>query len=136
MSRENVEIVRQVFEAVERRDSAAALDLYDADFEWDVSRVPWGDVAGPGIHRGQDALPRVYREWHSAWANYEEKLEELIDAGESVISVMTGRGRGRASGAEVEMSTTGVWTVRDGKVVRSVWFPTRAEALEAIGLSD
>ena len=136
MSQENVEVVRRVFDAVERRDGAAALALYDADFEWDFSRVPWGEVAGPGVHRGRDALPRVYREWLSAWENYEEKLEELIDAGESVISVLTGRGRGRASGAEVEITTAGVWTVRDGKVVRSVWFPTREKALEAVGLSE
>ena len=136
MSQENVEIVQQVFDAVERRDSQAALALYDADFEWDFSRVPWGEVAGSGVYHGRDALPRVYRDWHSAWENYEEKLEELIDAGESVISVLTARGRGRASGAEIEMTTVGVWTVRDGKVVQSVWFPTRAEALEAVGLRE
>jgi ketosteroid isomerase-like protein len=136
MSQENVEVVRRVFDAVERRDSEAALALYDADFEWDFSRVPWGDVAGPGVHRGRDALPRIYREWHSAWADYEEKLEELIDAGESVVSVLTGRGRGRASGVEVEMTVAGVWTVRDGQVIRSVWFPTREEALEAVGLQE
>ena len=136
MSQENLEIVRKVFDAVERRDSAAALALYDADFEWDFSRVNFGDVAGSGVHRGREALPRVYHEWREAWASYEEKLEELIDAGESVISVLTGRGLGRASGAEVEMTVAGVWAVRNGRVVRSVWFPTRDEALEAVGLSE
>jgi ketosteroid isomerase-like protein len=30
----------------------------------------------------------------------------------------------------------GVWTIRDGKVCRVVWYPTRAEALEAVGLSE
>jgi hypothetical protein len=28
-----------------------------------------------------------------------------------------------------------VWTIRDGRVIRLVWFPTLAEALEAAGLS-
>src|SRR5919198_2896773 len=102
MSRENVEVVRRVFDAVARRDSEAALALYDADFEWDFSRVAWGDVGGSGVHRGRDALPTVYREWRSAWEHYEENLEELIDAGENVISVLTGRARGRASGVELE----------------------------------
>jgi ketosteroid isomerase-like protein len=72
MPQENVEVVRRVFDAVARGDSAAALALYDPDFEWDFSRVPWGDVAGPGVHHGRDALPRVYREWRAAWDHYEE----------------------------------------------------------------
>jgi hypothetical protein len=29
-----------------------------------------------------------------------------------------------------------VWTIRKGKVIRVVWFPTRADALEAAGLSE
>jgi ketosteroid isomerase-like protein len=135
MSSENVEVVRRVFEAVARRDGTA-LSLYDADFEWDFSRVEWGEVEGPGVHRGRDAMQSVYREWHRAWQNYEESLEELIDAGESVISVVSARARGRASEVEVELTTAGVWTVREGKVVRSVWFPTREEALEAVGLRE
>ena len=135
MSQENVEVVRSVFDAVARRDGAAVLALYDEDFEWDFSRVPWGEVEGR-VHRGRDALQRVYREWQLVWEDYEETLNELIDAGDSVISVTTGRGRGRASGVEVEVTTSGVWTVRDGKVVRSVWFPTRREALEAVGLPE
>ena len=136
MSRENVEVVRELYDAVTRRDAKAVLALYDADFEWDFSRVAWGDIGGPRVHRGRDALQSVFRDWHRMWEDYEETVEELIDAGESVISVVTLRGRGPASGAEVEMTTAGVWTVRVGKVVRSVWFPTRAEALEAAGLSE
>ena len=63
---------------------------------------------------------------------YEERLEELFAADEQVISILTVRGRGRASGAEVELAhNAGVWTIRDGKIVRLVWFPTREEALEA-----
>jgi ketosteroid isomerase-like protein len=64
-------------------------------------------------------------------------LEELIEAGEhGVVSVMVQRGRGRASGAEVEDRLGTVWTIREGKIVRVVWFPTPEEALEAVGLRD
>ena len=34
------------------------------------------------------------------------------------------------------MTQYAVWTIRNGKVVRVVWFPTREEALEAAGLSE
>jgi hypothetical protein len=29
-----------------------------------------------------------------------------------------------------------VWTIRNEKVVRVVWFPSREEALEAVGLGE
>jgi ketosteroid isomerase-like protein len=65
-------------------------------------------------------------------------VEELIDAGERVISVETTRGRGLASGAVVEVHQCGIWTIRTGKIVRVEWLDaTREEALdEAAGLSE
>jgi ketosteroid isomerase-like protein len=65
----------------------------------------------------------------------EDRCQELIEAGEQVVSVSTVRARGRASGLDVEFSERfGVWTIRDGRITRVVWFPTRAEALHAVGL--
>jgi ketosteroid isomerase-like protein len=64
-------------------------------------------------------------------------VEELIDAGERVISVKTTRGRGLASGAVVELHQCGIWTIRAGRIVRVEWLAaTREEALEAAGLSE
>ena len=37
---------------------------------------------------------------------------------------------------EVEQPFALVWTLREGKVARVVWFRSRAEALEAAGLSE
>jgi ketosteroid isomerase-like protein len=135
MSRENVEVVRSVYEAAARRDSSTVLELYDEDIELDNSRL---DVVGvSGTYRGHDGLRRFFREWHEAWSGIEYDFDELIDAGgERVISVVTRRGRGRASGAEAELPLALVWTIRDGKVVRVVWFRSREEALEAGGLRE
>jgi hypothetical protein len=49
-----------------------------------------------------------------------------------VIAVVTGRGRGRASGTDVSMTFQLVWTLRAGRVLRLVWFPTRDDALEFV----
>ena len=136
MSEENVEIVRRVYDAVARHDTATVIAAYDPEVEWDTSRSPWGSMMGGRLYRGHEGLRRFYREWYEAWGDYDEVLEELIDAGEQVIVAATGRGRGRASGAEVEWSQYGVWMIRDGKVIRVVWFPTRDEALKAAGLSE
>jgi ketosteroid isomerase-like protein len=64
-------------------------------------------------------------------------LEELIDAGDRVGSVSTARAIGRASGLDVARSNhAAVWTIREGQIVRMVWYPSRAAALEAVGLSE
>jgi ketosteroid isomerase-like protein len=99
---------------------------------------PWGDPAGRGVYHGHEGLRQVFREWHEAWESHKADVEELIDAGDDrVISVGTARGRGKASGIEVELPhQAGLWTIRDGRVIRVVWFPTREEALEAAGLRD
>ena len=132
MSQENVEIVRLVYKAVSRRDTAAVLDLYDSAIEW----RPWQDLTGRGVYRGHEDLKAFYRAWHEAWGDYEENYDELIDAGDHVVVVATGRGRGQASGVEVAWTQYGMWTIRDGKVTRVVWFPTREEALQAAGLRE
>jgi ketosteroid isomerase-like protein len=136
MSQENVEIVRRLYEAVARRDASSVLDLYDTDFESDVSRLPEYALTGQTTIRGRDELRRSWREWHEVWQSFDDECEELIDAGEHVITVVTRRGRGRASGAEASTRVAGVWTVRNGRIVRTVWFQSVEEALEAAGLSE
>jgi uncharacterized protein len=136
MSQENVEIVRRVYEAAARHDTDTVLALYDPEVEWDLSRSLWGDLTGRTVYRGHEELRAFYREWYEAWGRYDEMVEDLIEAGEHVVVVAIGRGRGRASGAEVGWTQHGVWTIRDGKIIRVAWFGTRADALEAAGLSE
>jgi ketosteroid isomerase-like protein len=133
MPENNVDVVRRIFEAGSRRDGEAVLALYDEAIVWDVSRVDGADFEG-GVFHGHDGLRRWHREWYSAWADIENDLEELIDAGENVVSVTTQRGRGKASGIDVEVKQWAVWTVRAGKVIRVAWFTSRDEALDAAGL--
>jgi ketosteroid isomerase-like protein len=136
MSRENVEIVRAVYDAAARHDSATVLALYDPEVVWDNSRLPETGVFGGSIIRGHEGLRTLFREWNEAWEKFEDHCEELIDAGEQVVSVVSRRGRGRASGAEASARRGGVWTLRDAKIVRVVWFPSPEEALEAVGLRE
>ena len=137
MSEENVEIVRRLFDAVARRDTETVLSLYDSDLEWDGSRHRWTEVLGTSMarFRGHAGLREWSRLYYGTWEHLEDTLEELIDAGADVVTIVTTRGR--TSGIEVEWKHhAGVWTVRDGKVIRVVWFPTREEALEAAGVAD
>jgi ketosteroid isomerase-like protein len=135
MSQENVEVVRRLLDAVARRDAATVLALYDEDVEWDASQAPFARVSGVSVFRGHDGLRAAFREWYEAWDTVEDQVNELLDAGEHVVLVATVRGRGAASGAEVEWSSyASVWTIRDGKFViarlRGADLPCVAEVLE------
>jgi ketosteroid isomerase-like protein len=136
MSRENVEVVRRVYDAVARHDSESVLALYDPAVVWDMSRGAWRGLEAGAVHHGHEGLRSWFRQQYEVWEKWEDNPDELIDVGEHVVSVVTSRSRGRTSGVEVESHHAAIWTVREGKIVRVVWFPTRAEALEAVGLRE
>jgi ketosteroid isomerase-like protein len=133
MSEENVEVVRRIYEAAARRDPETIFALYGSDVELDATRLGVGDL---GVYHGHDGLRRLFADLHEAWGRIDYDYEELLDAGEQVISVVARHAWGRASGVEIERPFALLWTLRDGKVVRVVWFLSRAEALEAAGLSE
>ena len=137
MSQENVEIVRRVYKAVRKGDTEGVLAAYDPAVEWDFRASPFRDFLKQNVYLGHEGIRRLIQErYDDAWAEVEDHLDELIDAGEQVISVVTSRGRGLASGVDVEREHAGLWTIRAGKIVRVAWFGTRTEALEAAGLSE
>ena len=136
MSVENVEIVRRIFRAIDDSDPASVLAAYDDNVEWDLSSSPFRNVLPKHVVRGRDGLRAFFRERQESWESVVDECADLIDAGDRVISEVVTHGRGRKSGIEAEMKHYGVWTIRDGRVIRVEWFRERADALEAAGLSD
>ena len=127
----NVEVVRRIYEAAAKRDADTIFELYDPEVELDNTRV---QVTTGGVYRGHDGLRQMFREWHEAWGDITYDYEELIDAGgEDVVAVVTRHARGRASGVDVERPVALLWTIRNGRAVRVVWFDSRDEALAAAG---
>jgi uncharacterized protein len=137
MSQENLEIVRRVYEASARRDTATVLSLYDPGVEWDMTHHPYGEMdEGGGSRFGHEGLRAWFRDWYEVFEDFEHECDDLIDAGEHVVSVGTDHAQGRESGVQVHTQLAGVWTIRHGKVVRVVWFASVEDALEAVGLSE
>lgn len=134
MSQDNVEIVRRAFEATARGDGASVLALHDPKVELDPSRSALGRLVGAGVYHGHERVRRFFHAYYEAWDHIDYDIEELIDAGDQVVSLVNSRGRGRVSGVEVELRIPGVWTIQEGKIVRVVFFSSRDEALEAVGL--
>ncbi len=134
MSDGNVEIVRRVYDAL-ANPGEDVIALWDPDVEFDVSRDIWGAVMGGGHYRGVDGVRAWMLDLYAAWEKLDIDLEELIEAEDDVVAVIRVAGRGRVSGIEMEYRPAGVWTIRDGRIVRVVWFVDRDEALEAAGIA-
>jgi ketosteroid isomerase-like protein len=138
VSQENVEIVRRVFEAVARRDAASIIALYDPEIEVHFAPGTLADRMGEAsTFRGLEGLRAFDRELRQAFEDFETNCEELIEAGERVVSVSRYRARGRRSGVEVDGPPQFlIWTIAEGRITRVDWFDTRDEALDAAGLSE
>jgi ketosteroid isomerase-like protein len=137
MSRRNVEIVRELLEGFARRDHERAFELYDPDIEWDASAAT--AVNPPEMNtvfHGHDGVRAYWRGWLSAWRDLEFELQDVVDAGDEVVSLIRNQRQwGRHSGIETKLPPYGlVFTVKDGKVVRWRAFADQKAALRAAGL--
>ena len=129
MSQENVEIVRAAIDAYNRRDMETALRVAAPDCELD-----WSRSIGP--QRGVYGIDRISEvDLAETLEAVRTEPEELIDAGEHVVTPMIGHARGR-DGIETTARFTYLWTLRDGVVVRITLYQEQREALEATGLAE
>ena len=136
MSCENLEIVRGIYDAVTRRDAAAAFDVYAEDIVWDVSGWRQAGLDQEPVYRGHEGVRRAWRERLAAFGEVDFEVEELIDAGDRVVAVIRDRQIGRSSGVPISNSHAAIWTLAGGKVTRLQIFDGRREALEAAGLPE
>ena len=134
MSQENVETVKRSFELLRDGRIGAWIETLDPSIEWDISAHPLPDLTNIGS--GRDALVGNLGAYFSGWNDYEPSIKELIDRGDEVVVIIHERARMRDSDMVLDRDLAHVWTVRDGHVARFRVFKTRAEALEAAGLSE
>jgi len=131
MSQENVELVRAVYEAFNRRDWDAAFRDADSDFEFTIQRGPHA-----GTHRGREKVQELIQDQASAFDLWVIEPEEFFERDDLVVAFVKFRLRPKGSSAEFEIRIGNLWTIRNGKGVSLRGFPQREAALEAAGLSE
>jgi ketosteroid isomerase-like protein len=154
MSQENVEIARRVYaegeaaykriealhEAHETGDFGEFLSVAEENLHPDFVLSPPEDSpfpeAGTREWRGREGFLRFLAGQTEGFEAMALDLEEFIDAGDKVVIPLQFGGRARHTGIEVRFAVVHVVTVRDGKLARLDIYSSRAEALEAAGLSE
>ena len=145
MSQENVEIIRRIYTALDLSVPGSVgttplpreqiKDLVSPEIEWQGPRE-FPDLAETVY--GYDGMARYAAKIAEALDDYRMVPERFIDAGGDHVLVFSREGgRGKGSGAEVQTHLTAhLWTLKDGKAVRMQSYWERADALQAVGLSE
>jgi ketosteroid isomerase-like protein len=137
MSQENVEIVRRMLELNRSGPPEQTLDVVlsltdpAVVFRSRITAVEGAEYRGhEGLRRYTADLTDSFREWRN-------EPEEIVEVSPDAVLVDNRfQGVGRESGMEVELRSAIVFVLADGKCVRCLSYPTRAEALEAAGLEE
>jgi ketosteroid isomerase-like protein len=130
MSRDPVALLDRGYEIIWREnDPERALRNLDPEFEWIVPRHPEGEV-----RRGPEATIAFFRDWLEPWEELQVDWELHRAGPDQVLAVLTMRGRGRDSGAPVEMRAGQLWTFRGGRPTRMALYLDLEEARGAAGL--
>jgi ketosteroid isomerase-like protein len=93
----------------------------------------------PAVRRayaGVEGFRKNWLDWLERWATYRVAIDELIDVGERVVVLTRNHGRRNDMDTEVELIAAAILTFREGKLARWEDYAVRADALEAVGLSD
>jgi ketosteroid isomerase-like protein len=87
-----------------------------------------------GTREGRDALMEISQNMHSLFEFDGVDVQEIAQGPRGVLVALRYLGRGKTSGAPVDVPMAHVLEIRDGRVARLAWYGTRAEAAEAAGL--
>jgi ketosteroid isomerase-like protein len=142
MSAENVGLVRAFFAwlpslgDVNPSNDLATLDRAFRDYlaEEFETQLPGDYPEGEPVFKGREGLARYAAMLRDTWSEWRFEPERFIEAGDRVVVFQRVVATGRASGAPIELTSTQVVTVRDGRMTSSCVYRDRAEALKAAGL--
>jgi ketosteroid isomerase-like protein len=115
-------------------DLEAFWDLLDDYVVWDLRASPLLDLEP--VYVGRDAVMQASRHYFGTWDDYALRVQEMVEAGSSVMFVVHETGRGKGSGAPFERHFAQVWTFRGDRLVRWDVFPDREGALAALALGE
>ena len=130
MSKRGLAHLRRGHEAFNRGDLSVMIELATPDVEWGASG------AFPGLddhYLGPEAIQRWAEIVRGEWEEFRVTLGDvLLDGGDVLVVEEQLRGRGRRSGAEVEMCVyAAYWLTDEDRIRRRAAFMDREAALEA-----
>jgi uncharacterized protein len=125
----NVDTLRRGYEALNRGDLSEVVSLIDDEIVWDP-----GELSPDGLQgsRGRESFVAFVQSWMDAFDDFRIDPYEVLEDGPFLIALVRQSGRGRASGAPIEIEIAHVWTIDDGRAIRLESYRSEREAFDAV----
>jgi ketosteroid isomerase-like protein len=132
MSNGNVERLRAVIEAVNRRD----LEALATHLAPNVQIVPIrAALEGNTAYVGRGAAGEWLAALDDSWDTMTASAEQFRDVGECVLAIGRFRGRGRGSGVPFDVEAAAVARFRGGRIEHLLITTDVTKAIDAAGVS-
>jgi uncharacterized protein len=130
MSQENLEVARRFVDQF--NEGAFPWELIDPEVVWVID--PPAFLAG--TYQGHDGVRSLLGRFTEIFDEASYEIDDLLDAGDSVVALGRFRVRGAQSGATGTQPIAVVTQLRHGKLVAYRAYFDREQALEAVGLRE
>jgi ketosteroid isomerase-like protein len=132
MSRENIDLVRRLYEAglIDQDPAEWLPELATPDIEY--VNPPY--AVEPGVRRGPENVVSAMRGFSEVWRGSRHQLHELFDGGDVVVAAVSWYTLSRGSETELVQEEAHTWTIREGRIARFEWGQDLNSALRAAGL--
>jgi ketosteroid isomerase-like protein len=132
MSAENLVAIRAIYDAFAMGDIPTVLGQMSPDIVWneadDFRYADRNPYVGP-----QAILEGVFMRIGAEWDEFGVGLEELLDAGDTIVALGHYGGTFKATGTAQHSQFAHVWKVRDGKAARFQQYTNTLHAARVTG---
>ncbi len=125
----NVELIKNLYQAFAAGDIPAVLQSFDENIEWtEAEGFPYG-----GTYRGGTAiLENVFVKLATEWNDFKAEPDEFLDAGEKIVALGNYSGIYKTTGKSMNVPFAHVWTLENGKVKKFVQYTDTLKVSEAL----
>lgn len=127
MSREDLDCVRRVHEALSAGDVEAVVALCDPDFRLDMS----DRVFNPAVYEGHEGIRTFIADVREVWETFTWEPIEVQEFDDVVAVIIHSTGKARGSGLELDRRAAMLWEVEDGRATSMTFYRDTEEALAA-----
>jgi ketosteroid isomerase-like protein len=126
--RSNAAKFRAGFEAVNRRDIDAVLDLLDPEIEWNLSAA-FPDLP---VYHGHAGVRHFFEDVFKLWDEWRIEIDEIHEQGDYVLVLGSWSGKGKGSAVPVRDTGGWFWRLKDRKGVLMRFYANPSEAVRAM----
>lgn len=111
----NIEVIKELYRTFRERDYNAFLSICTDDIEW----IQNEGFPGGATYRGASAvIEGVFKANNDKWEGFAYQIEDILDAGNSIVVIGKYSGCDRISGKSMSAAAVHIYELRERKVCR------------------